>query len=525
MKRIYYFILVTSVLGISCIKKSDFAFNNLKIDNWTPDWAFPLLNAQLTLKNLVKSNNVVTEDSTGLYSLHYDGKLFSAKASDYIFIPNQSYSSGPISLHTPLSIPSFTGTVSDSFSNHFSYTDTSGAQLEHIKIKAGTLNFHLASTYRQNISLQLSFPNIINTSGSALNINANISYPSSTSDVSIDLSNYTIDLTNGNTTRNYMAYKINYVINGSGQSINSSTDSLSAAIDLTNIKYSFIDGTLGHYSIPIPHDTINVAVFNNTLTAQIYLKNPKLHLAFANSLGLGVSAQFDSLYGLTNHGVYVNMNISPISVAGATSIGSTDTSNYTVDSTNSTIQNIFNPAPNQVIYVGHIDINPGGGMPYNFITDQSTISLSADAELPAWFKIIEFSLQDTLKMSLPKDTNILQKAEFKMLVNNAFPVYASIQLYFADSAYNILDSLITPTNNLIPQAPVNSSGVVNGSTLATSDFIYDHDRYHIMASKVRYGFIRGNLKSSGTNSVQIHSSDNINIKLGFRFMLNVSTSL
>lgn len=523
MKRIYYFIILALLLSAGCIKKSDINFSNIKIDNWTPDWAFPLLNAQLTLKNVVKSNSVITEDATGLYSLHYDGKLFSAKASDYIFIPNQSYQTGTIPLHTPLSLPSFTGSVNDSSSNHFNYTDTSGAQLQHIKIKSGSLRFRLTSTYQQNISVQLTFPNILNN-GSPLVLSANIAYPNTTSDNSIDLSNYTIDLTNGNTTRNYVAYKINYAITGTGQPINVS-DNISANIDISDIKYSFIDGTLGHYSIPIPHDTINVAVFNNTLTAQIYLKNPKLHLTFANSLGLGISAQFDSLYGLTNKGIYVNMNISPIAVGGATAVGNTDTSNYTVDSTNSTIQNIFNPAPNQVIYVGHIDINPGGGLPYNFITDNSTISLTADAELPAWFKIIEFSLQDTVKMLLPKDTNVLQRAEFKMLTTNAFPVYASIQLYFVDSSYNILDSLITPTNNLIPEAPVNASGIVTGSTTGTSDFIYDHDRYHKMASKVRFGFIRGNLKSSGTNSVQIHSSDNINIKLGFRFLLNVSTSL
>jgi len=521
IKKYSLLILSVVILFAACINKGDLDFKNIKADNWTPDWAFPLINAQLTLKNLVKTNTYVSQDASGMYSLHYSGRLFSVKAADFVNIPDQHFQTGDIaSLQVPVSLPSFTGTIKDSFSNNFNYTDTSGAQLQHIKMKSGNIHLNLTSTYNQNLSVILSFPNITKN-GIALQLPANVNYPSTNTDVNVDLSGYTIDLTNNNTTNNYMAYKVVYTISGSGQPI-AQSNRISASIDLSNVKYSYIDGHLGKYSVPIPHDTILVSIFNNILNANIFLRNPKLHLSFANSFGLGVTAQLDSLYGLTNKGQRVPMTLPSIAVNGATTLGTTANSVYDVDSTNSTIQNMLNPAPNQIIYGGAVNINQTPGTAYNFITDTSSITMSLDAELPAWFRIIDFSLQDTMKMLMPKDTNILEKAEFKMLVRNAFPVYSSVQLYFTDEQYNILDSLITPTNNLIAPAPVNANGVVNGYKDAISTFAMEHGRYEKFAGKVRWGLIRGNLKSSGTGDVQIHNTDSLRLKLALRFTLNIS---
>ena len=147
IKKYSLLILSVAILFAACIKKGDFDFKNIKADNWTPDWAFPLINAQLTLKNLVKTNTYVSQDATGMYSLHYSGRLFSVKAADFVNIPDQHFQTGDIaSLQVPVSLPSFTGTIKDSFSNNFSYSDTSGAQLQHIKMKhTPQPHFHIQS--------------------------------------------------------------------------------------------------------------------------------------------------------------------------------------------------------------------------------------------------------------------------------------------------------------------------------------------------------------------------------------------
>lgn len=527
MKRLSLFALPL-LLATGCIKKNDINFKNVQIDNWQPDWALPIISSDLTLKNMVKTSTTITEDAGGLYSLHYDSKVFSAKASDYIKVPNQNYSTPVVTLSIPQTLPSFSGSFTDSSSNHFSYTDTSGAQLAHLSMKSGTISVTINSTFRQTINAQVIFPNITNA-GTPLTIPVAITYPATSSSASVNLAGFTADMTNGGSTQNYLAYKIRYTLTGTGQPL-APADNLYANVGMADIQYSYIDGYLGHYTIPIPSDTIGIDVFNNTLTADIFLRNPMIHLTFSNSFGLSASTYFDHLFGLTNSGTKVYMSLSPITVGAVTSASQPATTAYTIDSTNSSVQNIFNPAPNKVIYDGRLVINPGTSSGYTFVTDASELTLSADAELPAWFKILDFALRDTLPLILPEDSSILQKAQFKMLVNNGFPVYGTIQLYFTDSANIVLDSLITPQQGTpqqdeIAQAPVDpSSGKVTGTTQQITTFEMDHDRYNAMAPRVRHAFVQGTLKSSGSGTVQIHSSDHIQIKLALRFTLNASTT-
>ena len=521
-KQIILLILIASVFGVGCIKKGDLNFKNVKIDNWEPDWALPILNSKLTLKNVVKTTTTISEDAEGLYSLHYASGLFYARASDYIVIQDQNLSTPSIPLSVPVTIPAFSGSISDSSIGHFTYTDTSGAQLMSIAVSIGFITLNVSSTFHQNVQATITLPSV-KKGNVPLQITANIAYPATTASTPVDLAGYTLDMTDGGITKNYLPYKVRFTLTGSGQPINS-TDNISANVTITGIKYSFIDGYMGHFNIPIPSDTIDVGVFNNTLSANIYLRNPKIHLAFSNSMGMGVSTKFDNLFGLTNTGLPVPMMLGGIAVDGAASPGLTKTSVYTVDSSNSSVQSIFNPAPNRVIYNGRVVINPNPGLAYNFVTDSSYISLTADAELPAWFKIIDFALQDTLPLSLPQDTSLVQKAEFKLLMDNAFPLYGRVQLYFVDAGYHVLDSLVTSGGDIIKEAHVDNYGKVTDRTSAVSTFYMEHNHYNAMAPNVKYCFVTGRLKTSGNNDIKIFSADNLIVKLACRFTLDVSAT-
>jgi len=523
MKKILSVAVVATLVVAGCVKQKDVDFKNLSIDNWQPDWALPILNSNLTLKNVVKTGTIVSENEEGLYSLHYSSSLFSAKASDYINIPNQNYNSPGITLTFPQSSLSFTGSVNDSFSSTFTYTDPSGAQLEHISVRSGNINLNLTSTFSQNVTAIVTFPTVLNGS-TPLQISTNIIYPATTSNASANLAGYTFDLTNGGAAKNVLPYKVRFTLTGTGQPI-APSNNIAVNVTTTDVQFSFIDGFLGTYNIPIPSDTIEIGVFDNTLSANIFIRNPKIHLNFRNSFGLGVSTKFDNLFGLTNKGDRVNMALSPVAVSGATTPGQTATSVYTIDSTNSTVQNLFNPAPNVVIYNGTVMINPTGTTPVrSFVADTSTISLTAEAELPAWFKIIDFALQDTSNMLLPEDTSLLQKAEFKLLMDNAFPLYGSVQLYFADENYNFIDSLVPTTSDIVAQAPVDGDGKVTGRSSAVTTFTMEKAEYNAMAPRVRYAVVRARLKTSGNSTIKILSSNNLIVKLAFRFKLNVSST-
>jgi hypothetical protein len=522
MKRLLGVLTLASLVGVGCIKKKDLDFKNLTIDNWQPDWALPVLNSNMTLKDMLPEKSYITEDAEGVYSLHYTGDLFYAKASDYIKIPDQNYTANNLTLTTPLSIAGYTGTVNDTRTGNFAFADASGAQLAHLNIKTGLLTLNVNSTFQHNVAVTITFPKALK-GGVPLSVTTNINFPATSNTATIDLSGYNFDLSNGGTTKNNVPYEVRTSVTGTGNTINS-TDNISASISMTGINYSFIDGFLGQYDIPIAADTINIGVFDNTLNANIFVNDPKINLSFKNSIGLNVSTKFDNLYGVTATGVRRDITISDVNVAGATSPGLTSVSTHVMDSasTNGAVQNLFNPAPNHVIYNGRVRVNPGGvTSTYSFVTDSSAIALTAEAELPAWFKIITFTLQDTTKLTLPEDTSILQKAEFKMLMDNALPLYGRVQLYFADENFNVVDSLVPTASDIIGEAPVDAQGKVNGRKTQVTTFTMEKDQYNAMAKKVRHAIIKGELKSSGTGSVKIQSSNNLIVKLAFRFKLNV----
>ena len=97
-----------------------------------------------------------------------------------------------------------------------------------------------------------------------------------------------------------------------------------------------------------------------------------------------------------------------------------------------------------------------------------------------------------------------------------------MQLYFADENYNFVDSLVPTASDIIGEAPVDGEGKVNGRKTQVTTFTMEKNQYNAMAKKVRHAVIRGQLKSSGTGSVKIQSSNSLIVKLAFRFKLNVA---
>ena len=523
MKRILPAIVLISVAFTACISKNDLNFKNLQYTNWTPNWALPFVSSSLSLQNMLPTSTLISTDANGLLALNYSGKGYSFRAADYITIPDQHYTSPSISMGISMGALPVGQTLSDSSSSNFTYADPSGSKLEHIGVKSGTFHIYVASTYNQNISIQIVFPNIRNASG-PLTLPVSIVYPGTTSNNTADLSGYTIDMTNGSSAQNYVGYKIVYTLTGTGNPI-TTTSGLTATVDFTDLQYSYIDGLIGHYSIPIPYDSINVGVLNKSIAANIRLQNPKLNIGFTSTFGLTVGATFDSLYGLSTTSGAINDILIPSMMAlGQTTIGQAPVSStWILDSTNSTLRNVLSPIPNYVIYMGHFSINATPATTYGFITDTSSLSFTINATLPACFQIVQLALQDTIMMQMPNDSNLLDSAQFMVQVTNAFPVYAGIQVYFTDSNYIILDSLVNlPAGQpyLIGPAPVDANGVVSGTNVTTSTFVMTNKRYSSMASRIRHGLIRGNLLTSGSSYIQLHATDHLDVKTAFRFALN-----
>ena len=89
----------------SCIDDiKDFEnIKNIKMGDWKPEIAVPLIHAELSIFDFVKGVNydsLYNVGSDNMVSLIYKGSSYSAYAKDYINIPNQNFSIGPFNYHT-----------------------------------------------------------------------------------------------------------------------------------------------------------------------------------------------------------------------------------------------------------------------------------------------------------------------------------------------------------------------------------------------------------------------------------------
>jgi hypothetical protein len=113
--------------------------------------------------------------------------------------------------------------------------------------------------------------------------------------------------------------------------------------------------------------------------------------------------------------------------------------------------------------------------------------------------------------------NKLEWVLFKINSDNGFPIDAVQQIYFADSAYQVIDSLLIPMQQTLSSAPVGSPPdyKVIAPTHKYTETRIEKDRIARL-DKVKNLLIYSHLATTnnGADTVKIYSDYNVDIKIG-----------
>ncbi len=531
-----YFLLPAACVFLltGCYKK----FDELKLANATPEYLYPLIDAELSLKDIIdptKKQLYITEDANGFYTFVYYEDVYEAFITDFLkiddLIVNESVSltAGEIA-----SLPVNT-TITHSFTRSSTLYAENGEQLKHLTIKSGSIPLNISSTFRHNVQLVVTFP-YIKKNNVALTRTIALDYTGTSpvvSNNSIDLSGYAIDLSENNTKVNTLTYTAALTVTyKAGNPINA-TQKIDIQTGLSDITYKYADGYIGNYTIDIPEDTLKIEIFDNAYAGNVYFTDPKVRAIIYNSIGAVSSVKmnqletYSNISGQTNiTGSIINTNI-PINYPALSEIGQTKTTTIQLDKTNSNVQTVFNPAPDQVIYKMSGIINPGG-VTSNFVTDTSKIRIRGEAEIPLEGKITQFVLLDTIEdISYPdikvdgNDVTVLSAA-FNLALVNGFPLNANIQMYFLDNAGFVVDSLFS-TPHFIASGSVDANGKVTTPNAVQIKEIFDEARYKRVSTSdkaVIYAFFSS--ANNGTVPIKIYSSYKIKSNISINVKANVS---
>lgn len=526
--------LLTSTFFMqSCLKNVD--PGKLEKINYTPTVAIPLVYSTQTINDLlVKNNNgLVVVDDSNFCTIVYKNTLVSLTADSIIKLPNQqfpSYSAGLTAAQA--AAIAFSGGVTANYSQTVNFNSgASSTLIDSLTLKGGMLNITLNSQFPYNGNIVITIP-AAKLNGKSFTQNIPINYTGTTPvivNTSFNLAGYDIDMTNGGTTSNQ--FLVNYSITLTGSSAPPTTDSISLTGSLSNMQFQKIFGDIGQYSMfpNAKQDTIGISIFQNSIGSGTFtIANPVLKVTIANSYGVPIDASLPVLEGYTPPGsTYPLTGVpNPIPVLSPTlaQIGQTLVDSFKLDRTNSNLATVVNHNPKDFIYSGAGTTNPGGTTHNNFVLDTSVCRVSVEADMPLYGTASNFVLQDTVKFSMPSvATSNIQFFLFKMYTLNGLPIDVNMQIYFTDSTYHKLDSLVIPNQLILKSGILNTSGYVIAPTANTYIATVNKSRLANLKN-TKYLLIKDveSTTNGGKTNVKIYSNYAVTLKLGVEAQLQLS---
>jgi len=528
----------------ACVKD----FNKpLAATEYSPLVAAPLINTTLTVSNLLvkdTKSGTVQADSSNFLSLIYRGRLFSLTANSIVRIPNQGFSYTTPSLTAADTVIFNTLPVGSSyplpmFTDTIAFSTGNTAEIDSVIFEPGTVfSVSIISQFAQNSTVTIAIPNA-KKNGIPFSQTFNVIYTGSVPVIvvgNLNVAGYTFDMTEGGTTTNKFNIEYSITLNKSTGIPMQITDNASIPIGFNNVFFQKLYGYIEQPFLSPSLDTIPITIFNNTTPGggTFTLVNPQVRFILTNSYGVPIFATFNTLMGYNppslNYPITVTdpkLNPWKMPYPAISQVGQSvkDSVNISNANTNNTLGAAISHTPKFFIYSVNAQANPNGkpiAPNTNFVLDTSRFIVDFQITLPLWGTASNILLMDTIPFTLSQSNlNAIQSLMIRINATNGFPVDMGFQAYFTDSIsptqkYNILDSVVSPYQIVLPSASVDTStGRVNMATNKVTDNTFDRTRINKIKD-VKKLILKGSFITfnNGKTNVKMYSTYYMSIKIG-----------
>lgn len=511
------------VMLSSCYDEKDFDFDRLS-GTYEPTHALPLVNTNLDMWDIMHDYDSVNleEDENHFLTLIYRGEVFRRNANELFGIEDQSFNE-----NTSFSLPGIIpegDSVTVPYTQSLDFETGSGnEEFDSLFLKSGNLNLNFTSNLNHDAKIIIRIPSI-RENNEVLRRVINYEYQGGQMNVSedIDLAGDKMILSHPQPGSNRLTVNTTFIIYGDGTP-NMPSYNVGITQSFSSIEFSSLFGYFGQQSFPVGEDTINIGLFKNQFFGNLdfKFKEPQLNLTIHNSFGMPIDLQFNKFKAYSDEDSVAIQDVEPLPInsPGIDQIGQTTTTLKEYRN----IDGAINISPRYFLLNVLANTNPGGNVgTQNFTTDTSKIDMDIELELPLYGYVDNFILQDTIDFEF-ENAEEVDWVEFKTVAVNDFPINAKIQIYFTDSSYNILDSLITDEDKQIIDAAnvnVSTGEVVNRATEIDTFLIRNESARIENLKNARFFFLRADLQSIKQNNefpnVKIYSFYRLNMKIGLR---------
>jgi hypothetical protein len=528
------------MVSLSGCYKDTFDFDRMRDDviTWEPDIAFPIVYSILNAEEVISlsdSTNIYQYDSDNFITLIYRRRVFSQTVNDFFQLPqnqnlnsNMNLDAGQITQFTT------TGSVQSTLNTGMtlSLAGPGGSQLDKIIFQSGNMNIAFTSNFEHSGNLLVSIPELrLNGTPFTQTYSINYNGGAVTVDIDIPLAGYEMDIDNGSGPN---TFPINYTLTLNQGTGVTPTPANQLQIDhaFNELSIAFADGYFGNFNLEINPGEVQLDIAQNN-PGTIYFEDPRFKLKVKNTIGAEMSVSIDELYATGEPG-QLDVDINSLlpsgqfTIPGSPAVGDSAYLEYYFTQNNSNIKPIVNAGYDKLYYDVAASVSPNGPA-YNFASRNSSVEFIAEVELPFQGYSDHFTIIDTVEVPFDEAVDFADNIEKGLLRINSvshFPVDGFLKLYFADSNYVVIDSVLTDGSYIIRSGIVDADGKTISATQTNNDIELDRERIDALFAS-RYLFISADITTTddADRNIKLYAEDNVEIRIGLRVKLKADLTI
>lgn len=290
---------------------------------------------------------------------------------------------------------------------------------------------------------------------------------------------------------------------------------------VVDLKLSdFSKGTLVQKTATIGSSTFDLNIHDilNHITGSFLITNPSIIFNYSNSFPDLITINLNAKGKRKDQ--IVNLNLAPFNLTRPNVPSQQEiTTSYTIDKTNSNLQNIISLPPEVIDFSGSaiLTTSAKSGQIDDYALGVNHLVGSLEIDVPLELTINNLQFTDTVDNFLEDKGNgnnsPVKPEDFQFLrvniaAKNGFPLGVSLKMSLYDSGTNTIKSTVDATGILEP-ATVDSNGKATGSTESSTSIEFTNEFFGSVnkADKIIFRFT---LNSTGNGDIKIYSDYRIN---------------
>ncbi|MEO9484192.1 MAG: hypothetical protein ABJG47_12125 [Ekhidna sp.] len=328
----------------------------------------------------------------------------------------------------------------------FEFNPENGERLDSTFFSGGTLTYTLSSDFDIEIDYILTLKDVKNSDNEPLIFDRTLPAISSSDSQSRSLAGLkNVSRRIGSSNIFEVALDMTLHI-PAGKTINAS-DEVAIELAFIDSQFSALFGDFGSDPVEVQKDSILISAFDEFSENGLALNNPSITMDFVNTFGVELGVSLDEITSfnadnseLTLAGSVVDNN-QFVDAPNNTQLGQGVKSSFSIDKSNSNIDELLNTTPNKMVFdLTAIPNPPASDNINNYLTDSSYVEIVTTVEIPLDLKMDGFSKEFELSVS-GSDLNDADSLKINIEVINEIPFNGLLNLSFIDDDGNALYTL------------------------------------------------------------------------------------